>query len=99
MSYGLGPGPEIESATHHISEEPQGKQGNWGDLQESGRGARIWVTEPNKTRLRGPWVSGDMNSGTQDLESRDMRRDVHRLAGIGYTEAWNDWKLKGKPKE
>ena len=63
-----------------------------GGGQESGRGAcgSGWVTDPKQALLRRSMgISADLDSKSQEIKSRDLRREVRRLAGIDFKKTVN----------
>ena len=87
--YGSATESEVNPVTDESEDEhePKDEQGSRDDSQESGRGAGglEWVTNTNKAPLRRAMgITADMDSKTQNVESRDKRQEVRRLAGTDY---------------
>ena len=56
-----------------------------------------WVTDPKKALLRRSMrIGAGVDSKSQEVQSRDRRREVRRLAGIDFSKTWTELENEGK---
>lgn len=59
--------------------------------------ASNWSSDPGKAQLRRQMgISADLDSRTQEQQSREFRREVRRLAGIDFSKTWTELEKEGK---
>ena len=91
----IADGPENECEPEDEREPEDGSQETG-----CGPGKLSWVTDPKKALLRRSMgIGANVDSKSQEVQSRDLRREVRRLAGIDFSKTWTELETKGKQKE
>ena len=80
--------------------EPEDEQVT-GSRNESRRASRAcklnWVADPKKALLRRSMgIPADLGSRSQEVLSRDFRRDVHQIARIDLKKTWTELEQEGE---
>ena len=85
-------GPENDSEPENEREPEDGSQET-----RCRPGKLNWVADPKKALLRRSMgISADVDSMSQEVQSRDLRREVRALAGIDFTKTWTELENEGK---
>ena len=80
--------------------EPEATQDDRDVPHRADRQVSNWAANPHRAPLhRAMGITADMDSRSQEQLSRDLRRDVRRLACIDFKKTWTELKGEGKTEE